>query len=95
MDSHLRPELEQWIREDVQRGAYRTLDEYVEHAVSLLHEQEQWLAENRAEISRKIDEGLASAGRGELSDPEEVRRSMTARKRTWLDDVRRASAVSS
>ena len=90
MDIHLRPELEQWIREDLQRGTFQSVDEYVAYAVSALHEQEQWLAENLAEIRRKIDEGLASAQRGELSEPDEVRRRMETRKRAWLSDQRRA-----
>jgi len=90
MQIHLRPELEQWIREDLQRGPFHSVDEYVEYAVSALHEQEQWLAENGADIRRKIDEGLASAQRGELSEPDEVRRRMETRKREWLSSHRRA-----
>jgi Arc/MetJ-type ribon-helix-helix transcriptional regulator len=53
MEIRLRPELEAVIRQDVQREAYQTVDEYVEHAVSILHEQETWLAAHRAEISSK------------------------------------------
>jgi putative addiction module CopG family antidote len=40
MEIHLRPELEKLIEEDVQRGPYQNMDEFVERAVSLLHEQE-------------------------------------------------------
>ena len=32
----------------------------------MLHEQESWLAAHRAEIPARIDEGHASAQRGEL-----------------------------
>ena len=39
------------------------VDEFVEHAVSMLHEQEGWLARNRAEIKAKIAEGYAEAQR--------------------------------
>jgi hypothetical protein len=39
------------------------------NAVSMLHEQEAWLAQNRAEIAVKIDEGYAAAQRGELLTP--------------------------
>jgi hypothetical protein len=46
-----------------------TLDEFVERAVSMLHEQEVWLAQNRSEIARKIEEGYAAAERGEPLDP--------------------------
>lgn len=34
----------------------------------MLHEQEAWLAQNRAEIAARIDEGYAAAQRGELID---------------------------
>jgi Arc/MetJ-type ribon-helix-helix transcriptional regulator len=70
------------IRQDVQRGAYKTIDEYVEHAVSMLHEQEAWLAAHRTEIESKIDEGYAAAQRGEILEPEQVRSRLRERKRT-------------
>jgi Arc/MetJ-type ribon-helix-helix transcriptional regulator len=74
----------------LQRGPYRSVDEFVELAVSLLHEQEAWLAENRAEIADKIDAGYAAAQRGELVDLEQVRSSLEERKRTWLAGKPRA-----
>lgn len=61
------------IKQDVQRGPYETVDEFVEHAVSMLHEQEAWLAANRADIQTKIGEGYAAAQRGELIGSDEVR----------------------
>jgi antitoxin ParD1/3/4 len=73
MEIRLRPELEELIKQDVQRGSYQTVDEFVERAVSMLHEQEAWLAQNRAEILGKIDEGYAAAQRGELVDADAVR----------------------
>ncbi len=63
MEIRLRPELEELIRQDVQRAPYQTVDEFVERAVSMLHEQEAWLAEHRVEIATKIDEGYAAAQR--------------------------------
>jgi len=82
MEIHLRPELEALVRQDVQRGSYQTIDEYVEHAISILHQQEAWLAANRAEISAKIDEGYRSAQRGELLEPDEVRDRLNAWKQS-------------
>ena len=38
MNIHLRPELEEMIEQDVQRGRYQAVDEFVEQAISLLHE---------------------------------------------------------
>jgi putative addiction module CopG family antidote len=86
MEIRLRPELEALIRQDVQRGPYRTVDEFVEHAVALLHEQETWLADHKAEIEAQIAEGYASAQRGELIAADEVRSRLDQRKRTRLAD---------
>jgi putative addiction module CopG family antidote len=73
MEIRLRPELEELIKQDVQRGSYQTVDEFVERAVSMLHEQEAWLAKNRVEIAAKIEEGYAAAQRGELIEADAVR----------------------
>ena len=82
MEIRLRPELAELIKQDVQRGPYESVDEFVEHAVSMLHEQEAWLAANRADIHAKIAEGCASAQRGELLSPEEARCRLAELKRT-------------
>ena len=81
MEIRLKPELEELIKQDVQRGSYQTVDEFVERAVSMLHEQEAWLAQNRVEIAAKIDEGYAAAQRGELIDEDAVRSRLTDLKR--------------
>jgi antitoxin ParD1/3/4 len=81
MEIRLRPELEELIKQDVQRGSYQTVDEFVEHAVSIFREQEAWLAENRVELAGKIDEGYAAAQRGELMDADAVRSRLTELKR--------------
>jgi antitoxin ParD1/3/4 len=86
MEIRLRPELEALIREDVERGPYQTVDEFVERAVSMLHEQETWLAEHRSEIEAQIAEGYASAQRGELVDADQVRSRLSERKRTRLGE---------
>ena len=95
MKIHLRPELEEMVKRDVQRGPYQTVDEFVEHAVSLLHEQEAWLAEHGSEIRAKIEQGYAAAQRGELIGSDEVRSRVDERKRAWLADKRQACAVTS
>jgi putative addiction module CopG family antidote len=81
---HLPAELERLILEDVQRGPYRTVDEFLEQAVRLLHEQEDWLATHRAAIAKLVEAGWESAARGELRDGVEVRAAMEERKRTWI-----------
>jgi antitoxin ParD1/3/4 len=86
MKIELRPELEALIKQDVERGPYKSVDEFVEQAVSLLHEQEAWLAEQGSEIRAKIEEGYAAAQRGELIDSSGVRSRLEAKKRTWLSE---------
>jgi predicted transcriptional regulator len=61
----------------------------VEHAVSILHEQEAWLAAHRTEIEAKINEGYAAAQRGELLEPDEVRSKLGELKRTRLGEQQR------
>jgi putative addiction module CopG family antidote len=82
MEIRLRPELEELIKQDVQHGPYETVDEFVEYAVSMLHEQEAWLDANRDDIQSKIAEGFASAQRGELIGPGEARAKLAEFKRT-------------
>jgi Arc/MetJ-type ribon-helix-helix transcriptional regulator len=90
MKIHLRPELEQLIKQDVQRGPYQTMEAFVERAVSLLHEQETWLAEHGSEVREKIEQGYAAAVRGELIDTDQVRSRLDEKKRAWLADKRQA-----
>jgi putative addiction module CopG family antidote len=89
MTIHLKPELEELIKQDIRRGAYQSIDEYVEHAVFMLHEQETWLADHRSEIGTKIDAGYAAAQRGELIDPDQFHSSLEDRKRAWLAGKRK------
>jgi putative addiction module CopG family antidote len=81
MDIRLRPELEELIKQDVQRGPYESVNEFVEEAVSMLHEQEAWLAAHRAEIQTKIAVGHESAQRGDLLSPDEARSKLAELKR--------------
>jgi Arc/MetJ-type ribon-helix-helix transcriptional regulator len=87
---HLRPELEEMIKRDLQRGPYQSVDEFIERVVSLLHEQEAWLAEHGVEIRAKIEQGYAAAQRGELIDSDQVRSTLDERKRSWLAENRQA-----
>jgi putative addiction module CopG family antidote len=89
MTIELRPDLEALIEKDVQRGPYRSANEFVEQAVQLLHAQEEWLAENRAEVAARIEEGYTAAKRGELIDGDQIRAGMKERKRAWLTEQQR------
>jgi len=88
MAIQLKPELEEIVREDVQRGPYASVEEYLEQAVTMLHEQEVWLAAHRDEIAAKIEEGWASAQRGEVFTPEQVQEEMRAKKQAWIEKQR-------
>jgi antitoxin ParD1/3/4 len=90
MEIRLKPEMEEAIRRDVERGTYRSVDEFVEHAVALLHEEESWLAEHGSEIRAKVEQGYASAQRGELLDADRVRQEMEQRKNAWTAEKPRA-----
>ncbi len=88
MEIRLRPELEAAIRQDLEGGSYQTVEEYVEYAVSMLHEQETWLAAHRTEIESKIAKGYAAAQRGELLEPKEVRARLSQLKRAPSSEQR-------
>lgn len=83
MAVQLRPDLEALVMKDVERGPYRSIDEFVEQAVMELHEREEWFSTHREEIRLKIDEGWAAAERGELLGEAEVRREMQEMKAAW------------
>ena len=55
MDMQSRPELEELVRHDTERG-YQS----IEHAVSLLHAHASWFAEDRAEVNTKRAHGPAA-----------------------------------
>src|SRR5216684_2196365 len=87
MTIRLKPEVEALIERDVERGPYQSSDDFVEEAVRQLHDQEEWLAENRARITADIEDGYAAAQRGELLTPEEVRVRLEHKKRVWTGQV--------
>ena len=72
MTIRLSPELEALVEKDVARGPYQSADEFVAHAVQLLHEHEQWLADNRPDVTAKLEHGFAQAESGELLDEDEA-----------------------
>lgn len=87
MEIRTRPEVEALIRQDVQRGAYQRVDEFVEHAVRILPEQEVWLADHRAQIEAQVRE--AAARRGELIDADEVRSKLNELKNKPMGEQHR------
>jgi putative addiction module CopG family antidote len=93
MDIRLKPEMEAMITENLKRGTYSSAEELIELAISQLHEREDWLARNRDEIARKIEEGWQSARQGRLMDAEEGKTAMEIHKKAWLNKNRKTEST--
>jgi putative addiction module CopG family antidote len=89
MTIHLKPETEALIQEDLQRGPYRTIDEFVEQAVRMLHEEEELRASEKQLINEKIERGIAQFERGEYFTEEESRARLEEHKAAWMAENRR------
>jgi len=92
MTIHLKPELEALIHEDVERGPYGSPDEFVDRAVQMLHEQEQWFADSHAGIAAKIEEGYAASERGNLFDPNRFAPALLSA--SWLGETKTIAIAS-
>lgn len=90
MDVQLSPELEKLVMKDVERGPYNNVEDYLAHAVTMLHEQEEQLASNQERIRAAIEEGWAEAERGEFISADQVKRDMAAMKSKWLSERKSA-----
>jgi putative addiction module CopG family antidote len=85
MTVQLSPELEALVKKDVERGPYRSIDDFVQQAVSELHEREEWFATHRDEMRGKIEAGWNSAQQGDLISGDEVWRRLDERKGRWAN----------
>jgi antitoxin ParD1/3/4 len=83
MTIHLKPALEALIQQDVERGPYRSVDEFVERAIQMLHDEEHLLQESKQAIHEAIGEGLAQLDRGEGVPGEVSRARLNERKLAW------------
>lgn len=88
MTIHLKPELEALIQKDVERGRYQSVDEFVERAVHMLHEEEALLANDRHAIHEKIERAFGEFERGEGLTPEESRARLQEKREAWLKQQR-------
>jgi len=77
------------VKQDVQRGSYQSVDEYVERAVQMLHEEEELLAHEKNAISEQITNGLAQLDRGEGIPGDMARARMQERKAAWQAEQQR------
>jgi len=72
MNVSLTPMLEQYVDKKVNSGRYNSASEVLREALRLLIEHDQLQEMRRKELNTKIDEGLASAARGELTPAHKV-----------------------
>jgi antitoxin ParD1/3/4 len=63
---------EEFIQRMIESQRYEHASDVVLDALRLLEDQEKLRELKRAELFAKIDEGIASADRGELTDADEV-----------------------
>jgi Arc/MetJ-type ribon-helix-helix transcriptional regulator len=89
MEIRLRPELADRIKQDVQRGSYKTVNEFVEREFRCSTNRKLGSAQNRAEIAARIDEGYAAAQRGELIDADAARSRLKELKQVRADKTQR------
>jgi Arc/MetJ-type ribon-helix-helix transcriptional regulator len=90
MTIHLKPELEALIQKDVERGPYQSVDDFVERAVQMLHEEEALLANDRHVIHEKIERAFGQFERGEGLTPKNPASAFRRRKRLGLSESRAA-----
>jgi putative addiction module CopG family antidote len=85
MTIHLKPEFEALIQKDVVRGAYRSIEEFVERAVQLLHDEEALLDDSRDAIHEQIGLGLVQLDQGQGMSGEVSRTRLQGKKAAWLE----------
>jgi putative addiction module CopG family antidote len=79
MNVSLPPPLQEFVRQKVADGVFRTTDEVVCEALRLLQHEDTW----KGLASEAIEEGWKQAQSGELRTPEQVRENLAARKDDW------------
>lgn len=84
----LRPEHEKLITEAMRTGAYQTADEVIGRALEMLHSEDEWLHDQRADIAEKIERAFGQFERGEFFSAEESRADMEKRKEAWRQQKR-------
>ncbi|MBZ5618754.1 MAG: type II toxin-antitoxin system ParD family antitoxin [Acidobacteriia bacterium] len=85
----LRPEHEKLIAEAIETGAYQDPDEVIGRALEMLHSEDEWLHDHKAEVAEKIERAFGQVERGEFFSAEESRADMEKRKAAWLREQMR------
>ena len=68
MNVSLKPELEKFIADKVQRGQYADASDMVNEALEMLREQEEFTPAYEAYLRREVQQGIAQLDRGEHCD---------------------------
>ena len=91
MTINLKPELEQLIQKDIQRGSYQSVEDFIERAIQALHEEEDLLWESKDAIHQEIGRGLAELDRGEGMPGDISRARLQQKKADWLSRLSQSS----
>ena len=75
----LNPELERIVQDRIHSGQYRTPEEVIREALTVLSDRDRLWQERRAERQQQLAVGLEQADRGELVDGAEVFRQLKDR----------------
>ena len=89
MHIDLTPEDEKLIEKRLQSGVFASAEEVIHRALESLDAEEDWIQENRATISAKIERGLAQFERGEGLTAAELQARLEARKTVWRAEQQR------
>ena len=88
MNVSLTPELQEFVRNQVDSGRYNSVGEVVREALRLLEEHDSARAAQLAEFDEQLGRRLAALDRGEVVDPATAR----ARLRRKSEQRRKLSA---
>jgi Arc/MetJ-type ribon-helix-helix transcriptional regulator len=91
MTIQISPELERLIQKDIQGGGYQSVEQFVERAIQLLHDEEHIFQENKDAIHAAIGDGLAEIDRGGGMTGERSRARLQERKAAWINEHKRSS----
>lgn len=84
MTIQVKPDIEDLVKRDVQRGSYQSIDDYVQRAIMILHEEEELLTQDKDVIAEQIASGLAQLDRGEGIPGDVARARLQERKAEFL-----------
>jgi antitoxin ParD1/3/4 len=79
MEFHLTPELEEFVKNEVQSGRYNSTSEVVADALGLLADHAKIRAARLAEFNEELTRRIAAADAGEFVDPATVRAQLALR----------------